>query len=144
MASCKTCQAEYIDERLKLGYDYCTSRSCVQKNLVPLQIAEVAVNKSNAQFLILDSKTQEELKEGKHKDQRRQEFGVPLRPSTTRSEYRVKVEYEPVRRKKLPGNSRQWVLAKLYQSQGKKPEEIAKTIHLSVWEVTQILLSREL
>ena len=156
MEKCVTCGKELHPERAK-KYNYCMSRECQEKNAKGLTMVAVGVNKAAEQYMILDEHTKEELASGKYHDQRRGSFGtsVPSRapagaPSpapATGSERvpgdRVKPRQRPAAPKvvRQPWSRSQQKLALLYNEQGLRPDEIAKKLGLSVYNVTQIILN---
>jgi hypothetical protein len=75
VAQCVTCGSELHPERAE-KYDYCLAPECQRKNLKPLTMVAVGVNKSAEQYLLLDDKTRDDLAQGKFHDQRRGSFGT--------------------------------------------------------------------
>ena len=155
MEKCVTCGKELHPERAK-KYNYCMSRECQEKNAKGLTMVAVGVNKAAEQYMILDEQTKEELASGKYQDQRRGSFGTsaasaaPAAPSpapATASERvpgdRVKPRQRPAapRVVRQPWSRSQQKLALLYNEQGLRPDEIAKKVGLSVYNVTQIILN---
>ena len=155
MEKCVTCGRELHPERAK-KYNYCMSRECQEKNAKGLTMVAVGVNKAAEQYMILDERTKEELASGKYHDQRRGSFGTsaasaaPAAPSpapATASERvpgdRVKPRQRPAapRVVRQPWSRSQQKLALLYNEQGLRPDEIAKKLGLSVYNVTQIILN---
>src|SRR6516162_3830554 len=155
MEKCVTCGRELHPERAK-KYNYCMSRECQEKNAKGLTMVAVGVNKAAEQYMILDERTKEELASGKYHDQRRGSFGTsaasaaPAAPSpapATASERvpgdRVKPRQRPAAPKvvRQPWSRSQQKLALLYNEQGLRPDEIAKKLGLSVYNVTQIILN---
>ena len=155
MEKCVTCGRELHPERAK-KYNYCMSRECQEKNAKGLTMVAVGVNKAAEQYMILDERTKEELASGKYHDQRRGSFGTsaasaaPAAPSpapATASERvpgdRVKPRQRPAAPKvvRQPWSRSQQRLALLYNEQGLRPDEIAKKLGLSVYNVTQIILN---
>jgi hypothetical protein len=82
VAQCVTCGSELHPERAE-KYDYCLAPECQQKNLKPLTMVAVGVNKSAEQYLLLDDKTRDELAQGKFHDQRRASFGTSVPSAET-------------------------------------------------------------
>ena len=155
MEKCVTCGRELHPERAK-KYNYCMSRECQEKNAKGLTMVAVGVNKAAEQYMILDERTKEEIASGKYHDQRRGSFGTsaasaaPAAPSpapATASERvpgdRVKPRQRPAapRVVRQPWSRSQQKLALLYNEQGLRPDEIAKKLGLSVYNVTQIILN---
>jgi len=129
---------------------------CQAKNLKGLTMVAVGVNKSAEQYLLLDEDTKTELAQGKYHDQRRGTFGQPeaapgqpraARPaappvkagpaSTTPASTTPAAPRGP----RLPGTPSQRRLAALYNQQGLRPDEIARKLGLSRYDVTQIILA---
>src|SRR5690349_14395318 len=130
------------------------SRECQEKNAKGLTMVAVGVNKAAEQYMILDERTKEELASGKYHDQRRGSFGTsapsaaPAAPAPAPASERVPGDrVKPPRRPAAPKVVRQpWSrsqqkLALLYNEQGLRPDEIAKKLGLSVYNVTQIILN---
>ncbi len=84
MAQCVTCGTELHPERAE-KYDYCLAPECQRKNLKPLTMVAVGVNKSAEQYLLLDDKTRDDLAQGKFHDQRRASFGTSVPSAETAS-----------------------------------------------------------
>ena len=142
---------------------------CQAKNLKGLTMVAVGVNKSAEQYLLLDDDTKADLARGKYHDQRRGTFGQPepvtgqpsgqpvhgqpgtAQPEITRrgpgsrgpapggapAQARPAAPREP----RLPGTASQRRLAVLYNQQGLRPDEIARKLGLSRYDVTQIILA---
>jgi hypothetical protein len=51
------------------------SPECQRKNLRPLEMVAVGVNKSSEQYMLLDERTKEDLASGRYHDQRRGTYG---------------------------------------------------------------------
>jgi hypothetical protein len=168
LARCITCGAELHPERAR-KYDYCMKPECQAKNLKGLDMVAVGVNKSAEQYLLLDEDTRAELASGKYHDQRRGTFGqaerapgqpqpAPGLPGTAtlvRSAAAKAAQAggapakaapgrrvpAPRREPRLPGTASQRRLAVLYNQQGLRPDEIARKLGLSRYDVTQIILA---
>ncbi len=158
MAQCVTCGSELHPDRAE-KYDYCMAPACQEKNLKGLTMVAVGVNKAADQYLILDDQTRDDLARGKFRDQRRSSFGtsvpsaapVPSAASAApdaartagaqrarRPARRRPVSPQPARRAWSRSQER---LALLYNEQGLRPEEIAQKLGLSLYTVTQIILT---
>jgi hypothetical protein len=165
---CVTCGSELHPERAK-KYNYCMARECQEKNAKGLTIVAIGVNKAADEYLILDDRTRAQLASGKYHDQRRGSFGapIPLRrpepataaggtaPGDTTSAGTTAAGTAaptcspdqplrgPVPRKvaRRPWNKSQERLALLYNEQGMRPDEIARKLGLSTYNVTQIILT---
>ena len=145
-------------------YDYCMKPECQAKNLKGLTMVAVGVNKSAEQYLLLDEDTKADLAKGKYHDQRRGTFGQPEpAPASPPPASRGRVapggtgparcapakagpaRAQPVpaapRQPRLPGTASQRRLAVLYNQQGLRPDEIARKLGLSRYDVTQIILA---
>jgi hypothetical protein len=134
------------------NYNYCTARECQEKNARGLTIVAVGVNKSAEQYQILDDRTREDIANGKYHDQRRASFGrSPLCVETAtppgdeaapsgrrRGPARRAV---PIRAARSAWTGKQENLARIYHEQGIRPEEIARRLGLSQYQVTQLLLA---
>ena len=138
---------------------------CQAKNLKGLTMVAVGVNKSAEQYLLLDDDTQADLARGKYHDQRRGTFGQPepatgqpgggqpgpAQPEITRrgpassgpapGGAPAQAREAASRESRLPGTASQRRLAVLYNQQGLRPDEIARKLGLSRYDVTQIILA---
>ena len=138
---------------------------CQAKNLKGLTMVAVGVNKSAEQYLLLDDDTKADLARGKYHDQRRGTFGQPepatgqpgggqpgpAQPEITRrgpassgpapGGAPAQARAAASRESRLPGTASQRRLAVLYNQQGLRPDEIARKLGLSRYDVTQIILA---
>jgi hypothetical protein len=155
---CITCGDDLHPERA-IKYDYCMKPECQAKNLKGLAMVAVGVNKSAEQYLLLDDDTKADLARGKYHDQRRGTFGqpesAPAQPGTARPAAPAPAAAAPARATpprpararpvpaapRLPGTASQRRLAVLYNQQGQRPDEIARKLGLSRYDVTQIILA---
>jgi hypothetical protein len=154
MARCVTCGAELHPQRAR-KYDYCMSPECQEKNAKGLTMVAIGMNKAADEYLILDEKTRDELASGKYRDQRRGTFGpiapaaavrATAAPATTGSTARPKPRkpaptQRPARPQAKPWTPSQERLAKLYNEQGLRPDEIAAKLGVSRHLATQIILA---
>ena len=165
VAQCITCGSELHPERAK-KYNYCMAPECQEKNLKGVAMVAVGVNKSAEQYMLLDDQTRDELAAGKFRDQRRGSFGTSVpsaapvtpatpatsapatsAPTTRTAQVPPARRSRPVPRRPVPREApRPWTksqekLALLYNEQGKRPEEIAGKLGLSLYAVTQIILT---
>jgi hypothetical protein len=153
MTQCITCGTELHPERAR-KYNYCMARECQEKNAKGMTMVAIGMNKAAEELMILDERTQEDLASGRYRDQRRGSFGtsapaaggaVPARPSTQGSQPAARPR--PARRRTTaapatrPWTGRQERLARLYNSQGLRPEEIAAKLGVSTYLATQIILA---
>lgn len=112
----------------------------------------VGMNKAADEYLILDERTEQDMASGKYRDQRRGLFG-PAAPRTAvsaRPATRLPAAEHP-RRPRQPSRQqapqrRQWTasqerLARLYNEQGMRPDEIAAKLGVSRQLATQIILA---
>ncbi|HTT52845.1 MAG TPA: hypothetical protein VMH35_15735 [Streptosporangiaceae bacterium] len=163
IAKCVTCGTELHPERAR-KYNYCMSPECQAKNLKGLTMVAVGVNKSAEQYLLLDEETRTDLAEGKYHDQRRGTFGrtapapaaapAPAGPAKPAGAKPATAQAGPDRAAaprraaparpagpRVPGTPSQRRLAVLYNQQGLRPDEIARKLGLTRYEVTQIILA---
>jgi len=147
------------------------ARECQEKNAKGLTMVAVGVNKSAEQYMLLDDDTKADLARGKYHDQRRGTFGQPesaagqpetARPATPGPASVGQASAAPgsagrasgaparaarpqpapaPRPPQLPGTASQRRLAVLYNQQGLRPDEIARKLGLSRYDVTQIILA---
>jgi hypothetical protein len=87
MADCVTCGDELHPERAE-KYDYCTKPECRERNAEALPILAVGVNKAADQFVVLNERTEEEMKGGRYKK-------APEAPGTIRRRARSRRHREP-------------------------------------------------
>jgi hypothetical protein len=159
---CITCGDDLHPERA-IKYDYCMKPECQAKNLKGLTMVAVGVNKSAEQYMLLDEDTKADLAGGKYHDQRRGSFGQPApaqpgaaqpvapghaapakaRPASAAPPRPPRARPVPAapRPPRLPGTASQRRLAVLYNQQGLRPDEIARKLGLSRYDVTQIILA---
>ena len=165
IAKCVTCGTELHPERAR-KYNYCMSPECQAKNLKGLTMVAVGVNKSAEQYLLLDDETKADLADGKYHDQRRGTFGraapaptsaapkpssgpkatpAPAKPSARSAPGTPPRPGRPAPARRTgppqPGTPSQRRLAVLYNQQGQRPDEIARKLGLTRYEVTQIILA---
>jgi hypothetical protein len=48
---CKTCQELIDPRRAALGFDYCTKAECQRRNVKPLELVRITVNKASDQYV---------------------------------------------------------------------------------------------
>ena len=147
MARCVTCGTELHPERAR-KYDYCMSPECQEKNAKGLTMVAIGMNKAADEYLILDEQTREDMASGKYRDQRRGLFGplapapgAAVKPQPARPAKPRTPPTRPVRPERLPWTPSQERLAKLYNEQGLRPDEIAAKLGVSRHLATQIILA---
>jgi hypothetical protein len=122
------------------------SPECQEQNATGLTMVAIGMNKAAEEFLILDEQTREDMASGKYRDQRRGTFGplapaaqdVKPQPARTRTTSRAQRRPRPQPRPWTPSQER---LAKLYNEQGLRPDEIAAKLGVSRHLATQIILA---
>ncbi len=165
---CITCGDDLHPERA-IKYDYCMKPECQAKNLKGLDMVAVGVNKSAEQYMLLDEATKADLARGKYHDQRRGTFGQPEsapgqpgprpaapaqagarpgrmlpRPAPPRPGPPAAARPIPAAPPRAPAAGHRVaarLLAVLYNQQGLRPDEIARKLGLSRYDVTQIILA---
>jgi hypothetical protein len=155
MAQCITCGTELHPDRAK-KYNYCMAPECQEKNAKGLTMVAIGMNKAADELMILDERTAEELASGKYRDQRRGSFGTstpdaeaPAAPRAVRSQRRPAAPAKPRPHRpspspapaRRPWTARQERLARIYNEQGLRPDEIAGKLGVSVYTATQIVLA---
>jgi len=155
MAQCITCGTELHPDRAK-KYNYCMAPECQEKNAKGLTMVAIGMNKAADELMILDERTAEELASGKYRDQRRGSFGTstpdaeaPAAPRAVRSQRRPAAPAKPRPTRpspspapaRRPWTARQERLARIYNEQGLRPDEIAGKLGVSVYTATQIVLA---
>jgi hypothetical protein len=126
------------------------SPECQEKNAKGLTMVAMGMNKAADEYLILDEQTREDLASGKYRDQRRGLFG-PLAPApgaavTPQRSRPAKPQTPASGQRRVRPQPRPWTpsqerLAKLYNEQGLKPDEIAAKLGVSRHLATQIILA---
>lgn len=144
MANCVTCGDELHPERAE-KYDYCTKPACRERNNRGVKMVAVGVNKAADQFVILNERTKQEMASGRYR-RRPDAPASPRRPFRIQSAHGATTAPVLVPRSSPHGVRPHWSeaqknLALIYRAMGMNPEEIAKKIGLSRYEVTQILLT---
>ena len=126
------------------------AKECQEKNAKGLTMVAIGMNKAAEEYLILDEQTREDMASGKYRDQRRGTFG-PLAPPAGPPPVPGRVHQAKQRAPKPTYHQarpqpRQWTpsqerLAKLYNEQGLRPDEIAAKLGVSRHLATQIILA---
>jgi hypothetical protein len=66
-----TCGDEILQERVELGFEYCTKAACVRENREDMVVVEIAQHKSNPEYVILNGQRGEralkDMREGKYR-----------------------------------------------------------------------------
>jgi DNA-binding CsgD family transcriptional regulator len=149
---CITCGTELHPERAE-KYNYCTAPECQEKNFKGLTMVAIGMNKSGEELLILDEQTQADMASGKYRDQRRTLFGTAAPaapadgvPAPATASPQAPVRKRPTARPRPAPARPQWTprqerLAKLYNEQGLRPDEIAAKLGISRHLATQIVLA---
>jgi hypothetical protein len=124
------------------------SPECQEKNAKGLTMVAIGMNKAADEYLILDEQTRDDLASGKYRDQRRGLFGPlappagsPGEPQAARPAKPRTPQARPVRPQSRPWTPSQERLAKLYNEQGLKPDEIAAKLGVSRHLATQIIMA---
>lgn len=143
MTTCITCGEALHPERAK-RYAYCTRKECRERNAKPLEIVAVGVNKAADQYIVLDARAKREIEAGRYK---RRPEGAPgatrkrprpnRKPASTATP--AATSRTAVRRPRW--SKAQQDLALIYRDRGMKPDEIASTLGVSRYLVTQMLLA---
>jgi len=123
------------------------SPECQEKNAKGLTMVAIGMNKAAEEYLILDDQAREDLASGKYRDQRRGTFGpiapaaaAPVKPQPAKSRTGASAPRR-ARPQALPWTPSEERLAKLYNEQGLKPDEIAAKLGVSRHLATQIILA---
>jgi hypothetical protein len=168
ITQCITCGADLPPERAR-KYSYCTAPACQRKNAQGLTMVAIGMNKAADELMILDEHTAADLASGKYRDQRRGSFGVsgaappaaapagrpgpaaaspaaaspaPASPAPASPAARPTVPARPAAAAPArPWTDRQERLARLYNQQGLRPDEIARKLGVSTYLATQIVLA---
>jgi hypothetical protein len=163
MAKCVSCGVQLHPERAE-KYNYCTDRECQKRNAKGLTILAMGVNKAQDQYEVLNQRTQERVESGRYveevttgtgqdRDRRAPPPERPRRPAPRRSPRADRstrpggsggVSSTPPsgpKPRQRPWTKAQEDLALIYNSQGMRPDEIARTLGLSTYTVTQMILA---
>jgi hypothetical protein len=69
--NCVTCGDEILQERVELGFTYCTKKTCVRENASGFTVVEIGQTKTNAEYVVLDGAAGEralkDMREGKYR-----------------------------------------------------------------------------
>jgi hypothetical protein len=119
---CISCGDEILPERAELGFTYCTKRQCVRENAKGMTVVEIAQNKTNAEYVILEGEAGKralnDMREGKY---RRDPVVVKRESRATKFDV-PKVEFQRPKTQKYPPNRVKFVQA--LQAQGYGVEDI--------------------
>ena len=142
MATCVTCGDALHPERAK-RYAYCTRKECRERNAKPLEIVAVGVNKAADQYIVLSERARQEIEAGRYK--RRPEGAPAATRKRPRPARKPGSAATPTASRTFPRRPRwskaQQDLALIYRDRGMKPDEIASTLGISRYLVTQMLLA---
>ncbi len=121
------------------------SPECQEKNAKGLTMVAIGMNKAADEYLILDEQTRDDLASGKYRDQRRGTFG-PAGPAAADSTPRPRPRKPAPAQRRTRPQPKPWTpsqerLAKLYNEQGLRPDEIAAKLGVSRHLATQIILA---
>jgi hypothetical protein len=155
MAQCITCGTELHPERAQ-KYNYCMAPDCQEKNAKGLTMVAIGMNKAADELMILDENTAEDLASGRYRDQRRGSFGTSTpaaapaaapraarpsgKPAAAAQPRPARPSPSPAAARR-PWTARQERLARIYNEQGLRPDEIADKLGVSVYTATQIILA---
>ncbi len=132
------------------------ARECQEKNAKGLTMVAVGMNKAADELMILDEQTREELASGKYRNQRRGSFGGsaaaaapsapglwvrPVRGAEAAAAQPIRGSEPHPAAARRPWTGRQERLARLYNEQGLRPDEIARKLGVSTYLATQIVLA---
>ena len=166
MAKCVTCGTQLHPERAE-KYNYCTDRECQKRNAKGLTILAMGVNKAQDQYEVLNERTRDRVASGRYVEEVTSGTGRgtgsgtgtaehrtdavstrPKRPSSPSADgSRVQGRPKPPQTSKRPKPPKpRWTraqedLALIHNSRGVRPDEIAKTLGLDTYTVTQMILA---
>ena len=154
MAKCVTCGRQLHPERAE-KYNYCTDRECQKRNAKGLTILAMGVNKAQDQYEVLNERTRDRVASGRYVEEVTTGTGTgtggdqdrtdapadrPKRPSRSRSDGSRAAG--PPKAPRQPRWTRaQEELALIYNSRGVRPDEIARTLSLDTYTVTEMILA---
>jgi hypothetical protein len=122
--TCVTCGDEILHERAELGFTYCTKKECVRANGKGYTVVEIAQNKTNAEYVVLDGAAGEralkDMAEGKY----RRDPVVVKRQSAAAKFDAPKVRFRKPRMQRPQPNRVKFVQA--LQAQGLGVDEIVR------------------
>ena len=147
MAECVTCGKQLHPERAE-KYNYCTDRECQKRNAKGLLILAMGVNKAQDQYEVLNERTKDRVASGRYVEEvttgtgagtgtgrargagtGRSRGGSPTKPT------------KPTKPRRPRWTKAQEDLALIHNSRGVRPDEIAKTLGLDTYTVTQMILA---
>jgi hypothetical protein len=156
MAKCVTCGKQLHPERAE-KYNYCTDRECQKRNAKGLTILAMGVNKAQDQYEVLNERTRDRVASGRYVEEVTTGTGTgtggdqdrtdapadrPKRPSSPSSDRSRAAGPPKAPRPRRPRWTKaQEDLALIYNSRGVRPDEIAKTLGLDTYTVTQMILA---
>jgi hypothetical protein len=156
VAKCVTCGKQLHPERAE-KYNYCTDRECQKRNAKGLLILAMGVNKAQDQYEVLNERTKDRVASGRYVEEvttgtgagtgtgtardtgtGRSRGGSPTKP--TKAPKPTKTP-KPTKPRRLRWTKAQEDLALIHNSRGVRPDEIAKTLGLDTYTVTQMILA---
>jgi hypothetical protein len=150
--TCIECGAELGEERVQLGYRYCTRPSCQARHHRGVRVTGFAVNKSAESFVVADPEEIRRRGEAGEFAKKDTALGLDYRgrleapPSGSARAGAARVPRQPRRRPWTPAQEK---IVRLYHGMGLSPSQIAEraretTPRLGITErlATQILSSR--
>lgn len=158
VATCIECGVELGEERVRLGYRYCTSARCQARHHRGVVVTGIGVNKSAETFIVADSdeiRRRGEAGEFGRKDAalgldyraRPPATGAPRSPSPDAGASRPPLQ--PRRQARQPWSPAQENIVRLYHGMGLSPRQIAERakktapqLRISERLAVQILSSR--
>jgi hypothetical protein len=127
-ARCVECADELSDERVELGYRYCTKAACQAVHHRGLRITTVGVNKSADNLLVADADEVRRRGEAGEFGKKDTALGLDYRRGTTPG--RSRGAPRPPARTRLPDRARwtaeQEKIVRLYHDMGLAPRQIAE------------------
>jgi hypothetical protein len=150
MAKCVTCGKQLHPERAE-KYNYCTDRECQKRNAKGLVILAMGVNKAQDQYEVLNERTKDRVASGKYVEEVTTGTGAGNQTGTGRdtgtgrsrgaSPTKPTKPTRPTKPRRPRWTKAQEDLALIHNSRGVRPDEIAKTLGLDTYTVTQMILA---
>lgn len=143
--TCVTCGDEILPERVELGFTYCTKTECVRANGKGFTVVEIAQNKTNAEYVVLEGAAGEralkDMADGKYRRD-----PVVVKRQSTAADFEVpKVGFQKPRTRAPQPNRVKFVQA--LQAQGHGVDEILRRgayMNLTRREVVAYMSARRL
>jgi len=132
--TCIECGDELNEERVQLGYRYCTKQSCQDRHRRGVTVTAIGLNKSADTFVVADSREIRRRGESGEFAKKDSALGLDYRGHTTTaaaSSSRAPARPAQIPTQRRPAARRSWTLeqekiVRLYHSMGLSPRQIVE------------------